>query len=234
MLTSAAVPVLEVAILNVRPAECSAFETAFREASNIISSMPGYCSHELRRCVEASNRYILLVQWRRLEDHTVGFRQSAQYQHWRSLLHHFYDPFPTVEHYGPALGELASMATIDHIILKVNDLAASIAFYSGVLGFTLQGMDGPFTVLRAGPDLQLQLAPWGTRGAEHYAFAVSKLEFESIFDRIKAAGIDYGPTFDSVGANSQPGNESGARGFGPTVYFNDPNKHLLEIRTYEL
>ncbi|WP_242065373.1 hypothetical protein [Trichocoleus sp. FACHB-262] len=39
------------------------------------------------------------VSWQRLEDHTVGFRQSAAYQQWRSLLHHFYDPFPTVEHY---------------------------------------------------------------------------------------------------------------------------------------
>lgn len=125
------------------------------------------------------------------------------------------------------------MATIDHIILKVNDLAASLAFYTGVLGFTAEGQDGPFTVVRAGPDLQLQLAPWGTDGAEHYAFSVSKAEFEGIFQRIKAAGIAYGPTFDAVGTNSEPGKESGARGFAPTVYFNDPNKHLLEIRTYE-
>jgi len=125
------------------------------------------------------------------------------------------------------------MATIDHIILKVNDLKASVAFYTEVLGFALEGMDGPFTVLRAGPDFQIQLAPWGTPGLEHYAFAVSKSEFQRIFERIKAARIAYGPTFDSVGANSRPGEESGARGLAPTLYFNDPNKHLLEIRTYE-
>jgi heme-degrading monooxygenase HmoA len=95
--------VLEVAILDVRSAACDEFEAAFRTASKIISSMPGYLSHELRRCVEVPNRYILLVQWRSLEDHTVGFRKSPEYQHWRALLHHFYDPFPTVEHYGPAL-----------------------------------------------------------------------------------------------------------------------------------
>jgi heme-degrading monooxygenase HmoA len=92
--------ILEVAILNVRDGACDAFEEAFGEASPIIASMPGYLSHELRRCIEAPSRYILLVQWRRLEDHTVGFRQSAEYQRWRMLLHHFYDPFPTVEHYG--------------------------------------------------------------------------------------------------------------------------------------
>lgn len=125
------------------------------------------------------------------------------------------------------------MATLDHIILKVNDLKASVDFYTGVLGFALQGMDGPFTVLRAGPEFQIQLAPWRTPGLEHYAFAVSKLEFAAIFERIKAAGIAYGPTFDSVGANTEPGEESGAQGLAPTLYFNDPNKHLLEIRTYE-
>jgi catechol 2,3-dioxygenase-like lactoylglutathione lyase family enzyme len=125
------------------------------------------------------------------------------------------------------------MATLDHIIVKVNDLEASIAFYTGVLGFIAAGKDGPFTVLRAGPDLQLQIAPWGTAGLEHYAFAVSKREFDDIFRRIKAAGIGYGPTFDSVGVNTGPGEESGARGPAPTLYFNDPSKHLLEIRTYE-
>jgi catechol 2,3-dioxygenase-like lactoylglutathione lyase family enzyme len=125
------------------------------------------------------------------------------------------------------------MATLDHIILKVNDLTASVAFYAGVLGFTEEGTDGPFTVLRVGPDFVIQLAPWGTSGFEHYAFAVSKLDFEGIFTRIKAADIAYGPAFDSVGMNTGPGQESGARGVAPTLYFNDPNKHLLEIRTYQ-
>ncbi|HTA66176.1 MAG TPA: VOC family protein [Xanthomonadaceae bacterium] len=125
------------------------------------------------------------------------------------------------------------MAALDHLILKVNDLATSVAFYTEVLGFTAEGTDGPFTVVRVGPDFQLQLAPWGTPGFEHYAFAVSKVQFEEIFARIKRAGIAFGPTFDSVGANTEPGEESGARGLAPTLYFNDPNKHLLEIRTYQ-
>ncbi len=125
------------------------------------------------------------------------------------------------------------MAALDHIILKVNDLDASLAFYSQVLGFVVEGRDGPFTVLRVGPDCQLQLAPWGTAGFEHYAFAVSKVEFDAIFKRIQQAGIAYGPTFDSVGLKTEIGHESGARGPAPTLYFNDPNKHLLEIRTYE-
>ena len=91
--------ILEIAILNVKAGQVMAFEQAFGEAQAIIASIPGYRSHQLQRCLEFPNRYILLVNWNKLEDHTVGFRQSDQYQEWKSRLHHFYDPFPTVEHY---------------------------------------------------------------------------------------------------------------------------------------
>jgi heme-degrading monooxygenase HmoA len=96
--------ILEQAVLDVKPGQAAQFEAAFREAQRIISASPGYLSHELRRCLENPNRYLLLVRWRTLEDHTVGFRQSAPYQEWKKLLHHFYDPFPTVEHYEPVPG----------------------------------------------------------------------------------------------------------------------------------
>ena len=91
--------ILEAVILPVRHQATAEFEAAFAEAAPIIASMPGYECHELHRCLEAPNRYLLLVRWRTLEDHTVGFRQSPQYEEWRRLLHHFYDPFPTVEHF---------------------------------------------------------------------------------------------------------------------------------------
>jgi len=91
--------ILEVAILNVIPGQSAAFEQSFGQAQSIIASMQGYLSHQLQRCVEHPDKYILLVNWRRLEDHTIGFRQSAQYRQWKQLLHHFYDPFPTVEHF---------------------------------------------------------------------------------------------------------------------------------------
>lgn len=91
--------ILEVAILDVRDGQELQFQAAFSQASKIISGMQGYISHQLQRCIEKRNRYILLVNWQSLEDHTVGFRQSHEYQSWKQLLHHFYDPFPTVEHY---------------------------------------------------------------------------------------------------------------------------------------
>jgi heme-degrading monooxygenase HmoA len=93
--------ILEVALLDVLPDRTDEFEKAFAEASEIISSARGYLSHELQRCVEKPERYILLVRWQTLEDHTEGFRTSAAYGEWKRLLHHFYDPFPTVEHFEP-------------------------------------------------------------------------------------------------------------------------------------
>ncbi len=91
--------ILEVAVLPVIEGQESEFEAAFREASPIIASMPGYLGHELQRCIEAPSRYLLLVRWETLEAHTVGFRGSPEYQRWRALLHHFYDQFPVVEHF---------------------------------------------------------------------------------------------------------------------------------------
>jgi catechol 2,3-dioxygenase-like lactoylglutathione lyase family enzyme len=138
----------------------------------------------------------------------------------------------------PARGEawrqgVMRMAQIDHIILRVNHLERSVAFYTEVLGFTLEGTEGPFTVIRVNPDFQIQLAPFGTPGNEHYAFALSRTDFEAVYTRVRERGIPNGPTFHAVGTNAGLGRESGARGSAPTLYFNDPNDHLLEIRTYE-
>ena len=91
--------ILEIAHLDVIPNQTAEFELAFSTAQQIIAAMPGYISHELQRCLERPNHYVLLVRWQTLEDHTEGFRASVQYQDWKRLLHHFYDPFPTVEHF---------------------------------------------------------------------------------------------------------------------------------------
>jgi heme-degrading monooxygenase HmoA len=96
--------ILEIAALQIRAGQSLAFETAFAQAQRIISSMPGYVWHELQRCMEQDDNYVLLVRWQTLQDHTVGFRQSAQYQDWKALLHHFYDPCPTVLHYARVAG----------------------------------------------------------------------------------------------------------------------------------
>jgi len=91
--------ILEVAPLRIRAGQAQAFENSFREAQRIISSMPGYVSHELQRCLERTDEYILLVRWESVDAHETGFRGSPQYQEWKALLHHYYDPFPTVLHF---------------------------------------------------------------------------------------------------------------------------------------
>ena len=96
--------ILEVAALQVRSGQSEAFEAAFREAQSIIASMPGYLSQELQRCLEREGHYLLLVRWESVAAHEEGFRKSPQYQRWKQLLHHFYDPFPTVNHYEQVAG----------------------------------------------------------------------------------------------------------------------------------
>lgn len=91
--------ILELAILRIRKGMSAEFEAAFSRAQTIIASMPGYISHELQRCLEVEDKYLLLVRWRSVRDHEEGFRRSKEYLEWKNLLHHFYEPFPVVEHY---------------------------------------------------------------------------------------------------------------------------------------
>lgn len=91
--------VLEVAILYVKRGEEQEFELAFSKAKEIISAAKGYIEHQLQKCIEVKGKYILLVKWESVEDHTEGFRKGKFYEEWKKLLYHFYDPFPIVEHY---------------------------------------------------------------------------------------------------------------------------------------
>lgn len=91
--------ITEHALLEVIPGQEDAFLEAMEIAKAHIAGSPGFVSLRVERCVERPGRFLLLVEWGRLEDHTEGFRGSAAYQDWRAALHHFYDPFPVVEHF---------------------------------------------------------------------------------------------------------------------------------------
>ncbi|MFE2720984.1 antibiotic biosynthesis monooxygenase family protein [Kitasatospora sp. NPDC059327] len=97
--------ILESALLDVVPGQEDAFLAAFTEARPLIAVQSGFRSLTLRRCLDEGRgaRFLLQVEWETLEDHTEGFRRSAEYQRWRELLHRFYQPFPEVEHYGEPL-----------------------------------------------------------------------------------------------------------------------------------
>jgi heme-degrading monooxygenase HmoA len=95
--------ILEHAVLNVKAGEASAFEAAMREAAPLIAASDGFLGLEVLPCLETAGRYLLLVKWTSVEAHERGFRASARYQTWKALLHHYYEPFPSVEHYGASI-----------------------------------------------------------------------------------------------------------------------------------
>src|SRR5581483_1580212 len=122
---------------------------------------------------------------------------------------------------------------LDHLILPVNDVGASIAFYTHILGFRHEGDRPPFAVLRVTPDFVIQLAPWGSKGGEHLAFAVDRAELDRLFRGVREAGIAYGDAFDGVGNMRGPGAAAGAHGATSSLYFFDPDRHLLELACYD-
>ena len=122
---------------------------------------------------------------------------------------------------------------LDHLILHVSDVERTVHFYTDILGLTNEGKSEPFTIVRVTADFTIQLAPWGTKGGEHLAFAMPLAEFTEVFRRVRDAGIEFGDSFHSVGNMKGPGEEDGARGLGASLYLFDPNKHLIEIRHYE-
>lgn len=122
---------------------------------------------------------------------------------------------------------------LDHLILSINDRDATVLFFTDVLGLDCEGESGPFTVIRVTPELTLQLAPWGTSGGQHLAFAMPRDQFDATFSRIRQAGIRYGDSFHDVGNMRSPGREDGARGSAASLYLFDPNQHLIEIRHYD-
>jgi catechol 2,3-dioxygenase-like lactoylglutathione lyase family enzyme len=134
---------------------------------------------------------------------------------------------------GTCRSESTVPVSLDHLIVPVDDAAKTVAFWTRYLGVTHEGPDGPFEVLRVDATTIVQLAPHGTEGNRHYAFFLEPDEFDEAFARLRADGVPFGDAFDRVGHGEGPGRELGARGVGPTVYFFDPNHHLLEIRTRE-
>jgi len=95
--------ITEHALLEVVPGREEEFSAAMASASQIIAASPGFVSLRVERCIERPSCFLLLVEWQRLEDHTEGFRGSAAYEEWRAALHHFYEPFPVVEHFEPVI-----------------------------------------------------------------------------------------------------------------------------------
>ena len=91
--------ITEVALLNVKLGQSAEFTDAMRAAYPIIAQQKGFQSMEVLPAIEREDQFLLLVRWNDIESHKIGFRDSEDYQKWRELLHHFYDPMPRVEYY---------------------------------------------------------------------------------------------------------------------------------------
>jgi heme-degrading monooxygenase HmoA len=102
--------ILEAATLNITPDRKGDFESAFAEARKVVSAMPGFISLQLHRCIETDGKYLLLAQWRSVEDHTVGFRQSPQFLRWREFIGPYFAGAPFVEHYDLVCGDVLAGA----------------------------------------------------------------------------------------------------------------------------
>ena len=123
---------------------------------------------------------------------------------------------------------------LDHTILEVNDLAESLIFYRDVVGLEYKGKDGPFEGLLITPDLALELYDeWPVSGSRHLAFVMDRDTFEATFERVRSNGIAYGDGPSETENMRGPGPSSGVHGSTDSVYFKDPNGHILEILTYD-
>jgi heme-degrading monooxygenase HmoA len=91
--------VLEIAFFSIRPEDKARFESAFTEARKLLSASEGFIAHQLQRCIEVDGRYALLVQWRSVDDHMQGFRESPRFPQWRALLGPYFAAAPVVEHF---------------------------------------------------------------------------------------------------------------------------------------
>lgn len=122
---------------------------------------------------------------------------------------------------------------LDHTILEVENLAASVEFYRDLLGLEHRGRSGPFEVMVIPPDLGLDLSEEPVPASRHLAFAMDRAEFDAAFARIRAAGLPYGDAPSRLDNRQGPGRSTGFHGATDSIYFHDPSGHILEILTYD-
>lgn len=93
--------ILELATVDIKAGTNNEFEAALEKAQHVINKSKGYISHQFQKCIEQDNRYILLIRWETLEDHTKGFRESELFKEWRALIGPYFETAPIVQHYSP-------------------------------------------------------------------------------------------------------------------------------------
>ena len=92
--------ILELADIRIQPGQNAAFEEAItRGLRTVIAQAKGFQGFKVNKGIESPERYVLQIFWDTLEDHTVGFRQSEAFTHWRAIVGPFFAAPPVVEHF---------------------------------------------------------------------------------------------------------------------------------------
>jgi heme-degrading monooxygenase HmoA len=92
--------ILELADIRIQPGQQSAFDEAIlRGIETVISRAKGFRGYKVNKGIETPERYLLMIFWETLENHTVDFRGSAAFGEWRAIVGPFFAQPPQVEHF---------------------------------------------------------------------------------------------------------------------------------------
>ena len=122
---------------------------------------------------------------------------------------------------------------LDHTLVCASDVPATIDFYTSILGLEYRGRSGRFEVVVVDENLVFDFVASERCRSRHFAFSMPRSEFDAVFARLRASGRPYGDGPNSPENMRGPGRSTGAHGITHSVYFPDPNGHLIEIITYE-
>lgn len=97
--------ILEIADIRIQPGKQAEFDAAIqRGLREVIAKSKGFLGFEVQKCIETPERYVLMIRWQTLENHTVDFRQSQAFQDWRAIVGPFFAAPPNVEHFALLAG----------------------------------------------------------------------------------------------------------------------------------
>ena len=92
--------ILEIADIRIQPGQQAAFDAAIQKGiAEVASQAKGFRGFKVNKGVESPERYVLMIFWETLEDHTVGFRQGPLFPQWRAIVGPFFAAPPQVEHF---------------------------------------------------------------------------------------------------------------------------------------
>ena len=92
--------ILELADIRIQPGKQAEFDAAIqRGIEQVVAKSKGFRGYKINKGIESPERYLLIVFWETLENHTVDFRQSPAFQEWRAIVGPYFAAPPAVEHF---------------------------------------------------------------------------------------------------------------------------------------